>query len=117
MAHFVCFDIFLILLSVFFPPIPVAVKAGLCSADFFINIALCCLGYFPGLIHAWYIIAKYPEVIEIDLERQSLNQGHVHHTYITISSPPPTPGASSNQQPYQDQPPSYTAPSTEQQGK
>jgi len=37
------------------------IKSGLCSADSLINIALCCLGYLPGLIHAWYIIAKYPE--------------------------------------------------------
>jgi hypothetical protein len=29
------------------------VKRGICSADSFINIALCCLGYLPGLIHAW----------------------------------------------------------------
>lgn len=26
-----------------------------------INIALCCLGYVPGLLHAWYIIMKYPD--------------------------------------------------------
>ncbi|KGR20681.1 hypothetical protein MG9_02272, partial [Candida albicans P37037] len=33
---------------------------GCCSCDSLINIALCMLGYFPGLIHSWYIIAKYP---------------------------------------------------------
>ena len=37
------------------------IKSGLCTGDSFINIALCCLGYVPGLIHAWYIIAKNPE--------------------------------------------------------
>ncbi|KAK0444540.1 uncharacterized protein EV420DRAFT_1277488 [Desarmillaria tabescens] len=29
-----------------------------CSADFWINIALCVLGWIPGIIHAWYIISK-----------------------------------------------------------
>ncbi|KAK3323793.1 hypothetical protein B0T19DRAFT_213910 [Cercophora scortea] len=41
--------------------ITVWVKTGICSADSFINILLCMLGYLPGLIHAWYIIAKNPE--------------------------------------------------------
>lgn len=54
-------DIFLGLLALLFPPLPVWVKCGICSADSFINILLCVLGYIPGLIHAWYIIAKYPE--------------------------------------------------------
>ncbi|KAB5554933.1 hypothetical protein GE09DRAFT_1222404 [Coniochaeta sp. 2T2.1] len=54
-------DIFLGVLALLFPPLPVWVKRGICSADSLINILLCCLGYLPGLIHAWYIIAKYPE--------------------------------------------------------
>ncbi|KAI5293144.1 hypothetical protein KEM52_005796 [Ascosphaera acerosa] len=37
---------------------------GRCSADSLINIALCCLGYLPGLAHAWYIILKYPEDLD-----------------------------------------------------
>lgn len=54
-------DSFLALLAVLFPPLAVWVKRGICSADSLINIALCCLGYLPGLLHAWYIISKYPE--------------------------------------------------------
>ncbi|KAI7976763.1 hypothetical protein EIK77_009994 [Talaromyces pinophilus] len=83
-------DIFLAVLAVFFPPIAgrfshvpvnpfiaamrffsslkslanyllVWIKVGLCTADSIINIALCCLGYIPGLLHAWYIIMKYPD--------------------------------------------------------
>ncbi|KAI9894983.1 MAG: hypothetical protein M1814_000205 [Vezdaea aestivalis] len=54
-------DIFLGLIAILFPPIAVWVKRGLCSADSLINICLLFLGFFPGLIHAWYIIAKYPE--------------------------------------------------------
>lgn len=75
-------DIFLGVLAILFPPIAVWVKRGICSADSFINIALCgkhnlsknidrnrahtnpapaVLGFLPGLFHAWYIIATYPE--------------------------------------------------------
>ncbi|CUM57754.1 unnamed protein product [Debaryomyces tyrocola] len=53
-------DICLIVVSVFFPPLPVWIRRGLCTCDSLINILLCMLGYFPGLIHSWYIIAKYP---------------------------------------------------------
>lgn len=53
-------DICLIVLSVLFPPLPVWIRRGICSCDSLINILLCILGYFPGLVHSWYIIAKYP---------------------------------------------------------
>ncbi|EEQ40675.1 hypothetical protein EJF18_50039 [Clavispora lusitaniae] len=52
-------DWFLVLLAIFVPPIPVAVKRGL-SMDLLINILLCLLGFLPGLIHACYIISLYP---------------------------------------------------------
>ncbi|KAK2766780.1 hypothetical protein FQN54_006094 [Arachnomyces sp. PD_36] len=54
-------DVFLGILAVFFPPIAVWIKVGLCTADSIINLALCCLGYLPGLLHSWYIILKNPE--------------------------------------------------------
>ncbi|KAL9104623.1 MAG: hypothetical protein Q9187_008880, partial [Circinaria calcarea] len=34
---------------------------SLCSFDSLLNLLLCMLGYLPGLLHAWYIIAKYPD--------------------------------------------------------
>jgi hypothetical protein len=37
------------------------IKVGVCTAESIINIALCILGYLPGLLHAWYIILKYPD--------------------------------------------------------
>jgi uncharacterized membrane protein YqaE (UPF0057 family) len=43
------------------------VKRGICSADSLINIALCCLGFLPGLFHAFYIILQYPD--QYDYER------------------------------------------------
>ncbi|KAK3339492.1 hypothetical protein B0H65DRAFT_302060 [Neurospora tetraspora] len=53
-------DIFLGFLAILFPPLPVWVKSGICSADAFINLLLCVLGFLPGLLHSWYIIAKNP---------------------------------------------------------
>lgn len=52
-------DWFLVLIAIFIPPIPVAVKRGL-SADLAINIALSILGFLPGLLHSLYIISLYP---------------------------------------------------------
>lgn len=79
-----CTDCFLVILAIFFPPLPVWIRRGLCSIDGFINIALCCLGYIPGLIHSWYIIAHYPEdaqLYEYDYEGQAYYgaNGHLHH--------------------------------------
>ena len=37
------------------------VKKGLCSADSLIILALCCLGFLPGLLHAWYVILQNPD--------------------------------------------------------
>ncbi|KAI1610916.1 hypothetical protein EDD37DRAFT_354070 [Exophiala viscosa] len=56
-----CGDLFLGLIAVLFPPIAVWIKSGICSCDSLINILLCMLGYVPGLLHAWYIIARNPE--------------------------------------------------------
>lgn len=67
-----CADLALVLLSIFLPPVAVIFKCGLCSADFVINVALCVLGFIPGLIHAWYIIAKYPLQPNYDIESRPL---------------------------------------------
>ena len=50
-------DIIRILLSIVIPPLGVFLQVGL-GIDFWINVFLTLLGYFPGLIHAIYIIAK-----------------------------------------------------------
>jgi len=59
-------DIFLALLAVLFPPLPVWIKRGICSADSLLNLLLFVLGYFPGLLHAWYVIARFPEGVNDD---------------------------------------------------
>lgn len=50
-------DIIRIIFSILIPPLGVFLQVGL-GTDFWINILLTLLGYFPGLIHAIYIIAK-----------------------------------------------------------
>jgi len=76
-------DIFLGLIAILFPPIAVWVKRGICSVDSLINILLCTLGFIPGLLHAWYIIAKFPEndydVLPLDAESARV-------TYVIVQS-------------------------------
>lgn len=50
-------DIIRILLSAIIPPLGVFLQVGL-GKDFWINLVLTFLGYFPGLIHAIWIIGK-----------------------------------------------------------
>lgn len=50
-------DIIRILFSILIPPLGVFLQVGI-GKDFWINLLLTLLGYFPGLIHAVYIIAK-----------------------------------------------------------
>ncbi|KAF2083293.1 UPF0057-domain-containing protein [Saccharata proteae CBS 121410] len=81
-------DIFLAVLAVLFPPVAVWVKRGICSADSLINIALCCLGFLPGLLHAWYIIYTYPDPIdsyERVPDREQAGGGHVTYYYVQHS--------------------------------
>ncbi|ODQ63574.1 cation transport-related protein [Nadsonia fulvescens var. elongata DSM 6958] len=55
---FECSDIFKIILAILLPPLGVFLERG-CGSDLLINVLLCCLGYFPGIIHALYIILKF----------------------------------------------------------
>ncbi|HET7663776.1 MAG TPA: YqaE/Pmp3 family membrane protein [Rhodanobacteraceae bacterium] len=48
-------DIIRIILSVIIPPVGVFLQVGF-GLQFWLNILLTILGYFPGLIHALYII-------------------------------------------------------------
>ncbi|EKV11088.1 Stress response RCI peptide, putative [Penicillium digitatum] len=86
-------DIFLAVLAVFFPPIAVWIKTGFCTADSIINITLTLLCFFPGLIHAWYIILKYPEQNDEDVayepipggesQRRDLENGNATYYYVS----------------------------------
>jgi uncharacterized membrane protein YqaE (UPF0057 family) len=51
-------DVLRIILSVIIPPVGVFLQVGL-GLHFWLNILLTLLGYFPGLIHAiWVILRK-----------------------------------------------------------
>ncbi|MGR6870914.1 YqaE/Pmp3 family membrane protein [Pseudomonas sp. HK3] len=50
-------DIFRIIFAVLLPPLGVFLQVGI-GKHFWINIILTLLGYFPGIIHAIYIIGK-----------------------------------------------------------
>ncbi|KAF2671854.1 hypothetical protein BT63DRAFT_422366, partial [Microthyrium microscopicum] len=82
-------DLFLCILSVLFPPIGVWVKRGICSAAAFINLALCILGYLPGLLHAWYIISKFPDP---GYEPVDSEESRVQYYYVSGGPPPPSAG-------------------------
>lgn len=60
-------EILIIILAILLPPVAVFLKTGL-SVDLLINIALCFLGFIPGLIHALYIIAKVPAGQDVENE-------------------------------------------------
>lgn len=72
-----CTSLLLYFLALLFPPFPVWVKRGLCSADSLINLALCCLGVIPGLLHSWYIIATTPEQWQEEIYYTRAPQGDV----------------------------------------
>lgn len=51
-------DVIRILLSILLPPLGVFLQVGI-GLHFWLNILLTLLGYFPGLIHAiWVILRK-----------------------------------------------------------
>jgi uncharacterized membrane protein YqaE (UPF0057 family) len=61
------------------------IKRGICSGDSLLNILLSCVGYLPGLIHAWYIIARYPDE---DLGYEAISEEGGHVTYYYVSREP-----------------------------
>src|SRR5690242_12585291 len=65
------------------------VKRGLCSADSLINIALCVLGFLPGLLHAWYIILKYPDEYPYESVPDGERDGNVTYYYVARGGPAP----------------------------
>jgi len=50
-------DLLRIIIAILLPPLGVFLQVGI-GGQFWLNILLTLLGYFPGIIHAVYIIAK-----------------------------------------------------------
>ena len=53
----------LIILAIFLPPLAVFLMAGL-GRDFWINLILTLLGWFPGTVHALYLIVSRSEKVK-----------------------------------------------------
>jgi uncharacterized membrane protein YqaE (UPF0057 family) len=53
--------VLLYFLAILIPFVPVFMRRG-CHADLFINVLLCCLGWLPGVLHAWYIVSQTEKV-------------------------------------------------------
>lgn len=49
-------DFILYIVAIIFPPIAVALRSGICSSDFLLNVLLTIFGFLPGMIHAFYYI-------------------------------------------------------------
>ncbi len=49
--------VLLIVLAIFLPPVAVLLKNGV-GKDLIINIVLCLVFFFPGMIHALWLVTK-----------------------------------------------------------
>ncbi len=47
----------MILIAIFLPPVAVVMKRGV-GKDLLINIVLCLLMFFPGMVHALWVVSK-----------------------------------------------------------
>ncbi len=52
-------DLFRILIAIFIPPLGVFLQVGL-GKQFWINLLLTMCFFFPGVVHAIWVIAKTP---------------------------------------------------------
>jgi len=50
-------DLIRVICAIFLPPLGVALQVGL-GLHFWLNIVLTLFGYFPGVIHALYVILR-----------------------------------------------------------
>ncbi|KAJ2357214.1 hypothetical protein GGF43_001601 [Coemansia sp. RSA 2618] len=100
-----CPDLLLVILSIIFPPFGALLRRG-CGADFLINCGLTALGYLPGLIHAWYLICKYPShEYEMLVDDEEAPRHHV----VIISSPSAPAQNHASSSSHEQPPPPYQA--------
>ncbi|KAI9360533.1 hypothetical protein BD770DRAFT_384325 [Pilaira anomala] len=69
-------DVILFIVAFFFPPAAVGIKTG-CGVDLLINVCLCFLGAIPGIIHGFYIVHKYNDNLQQDVESGGLQYERV----------------------------------------
>ncbi|CAD0081471.1 unnamed protein product [Aureobasidium vineae] len=64
----------LAIIAIFLPPLSV-VKRTRCDHHLFINIVLCLFGWTPGILHAWYIILRFPDGRRAAAMREDIRRG------------------------------------------
>ena len=103
-------DIFLIIISVFFPPFAVLIKKG-CGSDFCINLFLTTLFFFFGMVHAIYLIIKpgeeYTQLANENNESNNNNITNIPENAIVVILPGATVNTNANTIPSNLPPPSY----------
>ncbi|KAG2161344.1 hypothetical protein VTO58DRAFT_110204 [Aureobasidium pullulans] len=62
------------LLAIVLPPLACAARTG-CDHHFIINIILTICGWIPGVLHAWYIILRFPDGKDAARRREAVRQG------------------------------------------
>jgi len=103
-------DIFLIIISVFFPPLGVLLKRG-CGTDFCINLFLTMVFFFFGMIHAIFVIItpkeEYTQLEEGNEEANNNNVTNIPDNAIVVILPGATVNTNANTIPSNLPPPSY----------
>eukprot|EP01137_Pigoraptor_chileana_P017739 Opistho-2@466 len=99
-------DFCLMLLAILFPPAAVLIRTG-CGGSFCLNLLLTLLGWLPGVIHAFFVIAAHPPepvyvaeipsgppivVVEQAMPSQRPLQGTVYYATNAESQPFYSPG-------------------------
>jgi uncharacterized membrane protein YqaE (UPF0057 family) len=54
-------DLLRVLAAIILPPLGVFLQVGF-GGHFWLNLLLTLLGYIPGIIHALWVIARYPKL-------------------------------------------------------
>lgn len=81
-------DIILYIVAIFLPPLVVLAKRG-CGGSFCLNILLTLLGWIPGVIHAWLVVAAHPRR-RVVYRRTAYAPPPAHYhrkTYVTRPAP------------------------------
>lgn len=61
------------LLALFLPPLAVLLCGGAIFSAL-LNVLLCCLFYFPGVIHAWGFVSDHKQKKQTDRIVRAINQ-------------------------------------------
>ncbi|KAH0369526.1 hypothetical protein KCU65_g3286, partial [Aureobasidium melanogenum] len=78
--------LFLAIVALFLPPLSVLKRTG-CDHHLFINIVLTLFGWTPGILHAWYIILRFPDGRRAAELREDVRRGRAKVVYQGFGLP------------------------------